>query len=145
MTIVGVNIVKISAEKNINSTADKVGINNNITVKEVAEKDFSLGNAKQKGLRFRFEFNCKYTPDIGGIDLEGDVLFLGNEEQAKNITKEWKEKKRLPADMMEPVLNSALNKCNIEALKISQDINLPSPIPMPRIEHGKAAPKASAK
>jgi hypothetical protein len=145
MTVVGVHIRKITAEKNIKSGADKVGINNNISVKDITERDFSMGNTKQKGLRFSFVFKCKYTPDVGNIDLEGDVLYLGEEEVAKRITKEWKDKKKVAGEIMEPVLNSALNKCNIEALKISQDINLPSPIPMPRLERSKQQSKAKAK
>ena len=138
MTVVGVHIRKITAEKNIESEASKVGINNNITVKDVKERDFLFGTAKQKGLRFVFAFTCQYTPDVGTIDMEGDVLYLGEEEQAKKLLKEWSDKKQLPGEVMESVLNSALNKCNIEAIKVSQDINLPSPIPLPRIQRKEA-------
>jgi hypothetical protein len=137
MTVVGVHIRKITAEKNVKTGAQKVGINNNISVRNVSEHDFMLGSAKQKGLRFSFVFNCKYTPDVGGIDLEGDVLFISDEKKAKEITKKWSETKKLPNDIMEPILNSALNKCNIQAVKLSQDISLPSPIPLPRIERRK--------
>ena len=80
MTIVGVHLTKVTAARNVKSAAEKVGINNNISVKEVATHDFNLGKATQQGLKFSFMFNCTYTPDLGTIDLEGDVLFLGDDE-----------------------------------------------------------------
>lgn len=144
MAILGVHITKINAEKKAGVSAGRVGVNNNIAIKGVEERDFSLGQAKQKGLRLMFGFNCAYSPDLGSINLEGDVLFIGDVEKVKQIKKEWDDKKKLADELMEPVMNAALTKCNIEALKISQDINLPSPIPMPKVER-KARPPAKAK
>ena len=40
-------------------------------------------------------------------------------------------------EVMEQVINTALNKSNVEALILSRDINLPPPIPLPKIK-GKA-------
>ena len=150
MTIVGVHITKLNAERNMKSVSQKVGINNNITIKEVAEHDFMLGSSKQQGLRFSFVFNCNYTPDIGSIDVEGDVLVLEDEEETKKVLHEWKTNKRVHGDYAENILNSALMRSNIQAIKISQDLNLPSPVPLPRIEKkdaatAKAQPKATAK
>ena len=147
MTIVGVHITKVNAERNMKSTAQKVGINNNISVKEVHEHDFNLGDTSQKGVRFSFIFNCKYTPDIGTIDLEGDVLFLGSEDETKKILDDWKQHKRVHGEYVENILNSALMRSNIQAIKLSQDMGLPSPVPLPRVEKAaqKAQPKAVAK
>ena len=48
MTIVGVHITKVNAERNMKSVAQKVGINNNISVKEVSEMvEIALKNAKK--------------------------------------------------------------------------------------------------
>lgn len=134
MAVIGVHITKINAEKKTVNGVNKVGINNNISVKHVDEKDFSLGSTKQKGLKFVFEFMCKYNPDLGGINLEGDVLWLSEADKIKQIKGEWEEKKQLPSDVMESVLNAALSRCNIEALKLSQDLGLPVPIPLPRLQ-----------
>lgn len=145
MVIIGVHITKIAAEKKPVSNVTRVGINNNVAVTNVEEKDLALGQqAKQGGLRFAFEFTCTYSPDVGTIHLEGDVLYLIALETAKNIKKEWDEKKKLSPELIEPVLNAALTKCNIEALKISQDINLPSPIPLPKVEKKTVAQKPAA-
>ena len=134
MAIAGVHLTSIDVKKKTVGAKGKININNNIMIKDIQERDFSLGNTKQKGLKFIFGFNCKYTPDIGQINLGGDVLFIDAGEKVQEIKKAWENKKKLPAEIMEQVLNAALNKCNIEALKLSQDVNLPSPIPLPKVE-----------
>ena len=145
MTIVGVHITKVNAERNMKSSAQKVGINNNITIKDVSEHDFMLGSAKQQVLKYTFVFNCKYTPDVGSIDVEGDVMVLADIEETKKVLQEWKSNKRVHSDQTEEILNSALMRSNIQAIKVSQDLNLPSPVPLPRIEKKEAAQKAQAK
>ena len=148
MTIVGVHLTKMTAARNVKSAAQKVGINNNISIKEVSPHDFSLGKATQQGLKFSFTFNCTYTPDLGAIDLEGDVLFLGEDEETERVKKEWADSKKLPTDFAEPILNAALMRCNIQAIKLSTDMGLPSPVPLPRIEKKTVKtepPKAKAK
>ncbi|HLC75300.1 MAG TPA: hypothetical protein VJH88_05615 [Candidatus Nanoarchaeia archaeon] len=148
MTIVGVHLTKITAARNVKSAAQKVGINNNISIKNVEPHDFALGKATQQGLKFSFVFNCIYTPDLGTIDFEGDVLFLGEEEETEKVKKEWEANKKLPADFAEPILNAALMRSNIQAIKLSTDMGLPSPVPLPRIEKKEVKteqPKAKAK
>jgi hypothetical protein len=140
MAVIGVHITKITAEKKNSNSVEKIGIENNISVTDVVAKDFSLGSAKQKGLRFVFGFECAYNPDLGSIKLQGDVLYIESVEKIQAIEKEWKDKKSIDRDTMQYVLNAALNKCNIEALKVSQDINLPSPIPLPKVERKEGKP-----
>ena len=145
MGVVGVHINKINAEKRSVGGVSRVGINNNVAVTHVEQKDFAFGQSKQGGLRFAFEFTCNYSPEVGSIHLEGEVLYITDEDKAKDIKKEWDEKKKLSYAMMEPILNPALTKCNIEAVKISPDIGLPVPIPLPKIERKARAPPAKAK
>ncbi|MBW2963566.1 hypothetical protein KY306_02220 [Candidatus Woesearchaeota archaeon] len=141
MAIVGINLTKINAEKK-EAKGGKVSINNNISIKNVEEKDLSLGASKQKGLRFNFLFKCEYAPEVGSINLEGSVMFLADAVKNKAIKEGWDKGKNVAPEIMESVLNSALNRCNIEAIKISQDMNLPSPVPMPRLQR-KQAKKAA--
>jgi hypothetical protein len=46
----------------------------------------------------------------------------------------WKKDKKLPKEIMPVILNTVLNKCNIQALILSEQINLPPPIPMPKLQ-----------
>ena len=41
--------------------------------------------------------------------------------------------KKIAKDIMSRVLNAVLAKCNIEALILSQEVNLPPPIPLPKV------------
>ena len=42
--------------------------------------------------------------------------------------------KKVPKDVMTAILNTVLTKCNIEALILSQKVNLPAPIPLPAVK-----------
>ncbi|MFC1801587.1 hypothetical protein ACFLZB_03930 [Nanoarchaeota archaeon] len=132
MPIVGINIAKINVEKK-ESRKGKISINNNISIKSIDEKDLALGKSKQKGLKFNFVYTCDYTPGLGKIDLEGHVMFLGEESKLSGVKKQWDKDKKISPELMGPVLNAALNKCNIAALKLSDEVGLPSPVPMPRV------------
>lgn len=132
MAIVGFNFNKISVEKK-EAAKGKITINNNITIKKVEKKDLSLGTSKQDGVKFTFEFTSRYEPKFAEIRFEGDVLFLSGAEEVKKVITEWDKNKKVPKEIMAQVMNTALSKCNIEALIISRDVNLPPPIPLPSI------------
>jgi|TARA_B100001964_G_C13729837_1_gene378334 hypothetical protein len=133
MTIVGFNFTKLEAEKK-ELVKGKININNNVSIKNVEEKKLSLANDKQKVLSFTFEFTAKYDPDIGSIKFVGDVLFMEESKKTKEILDGWNKDKKLPKDIMPHILNTVLNKCNIQALILSEQVNLPPPIPMPKLQ-----------
>ncbi len=132
MTVVGFNFQKLVAERNP-KVSGKINIKNNANIKEVEETDLALGVSKQKGVKFVFEFASKYEPGLGNITLTGDVLYLADDKKVAEIMKEWKKEKKVPKDVTEEVLNSVLSRCNIQALILSQDVNLPPPIPLPKV------------
>jgi len=133
MTVVGFNFTKLEAEKK-ELIKGKININNNVAINKVEEKDLSLGNQKQKVLKFTFEFIAKYEPDIGQIKFIGDVLFMDETKKVKEILDGWKKDKKLPKEVMPQILNTVMNKCNIQALVLSEQINLPPPIPLPKLK-----------
>jgi len=144
MAIVGVKITKIDAEKK-ESKGGKININNNVSITGIDIKDLALGTSKQKGLKFNFSFKCNYEPGVGNINFEGHIIYLTDADKVKSIKEGWDKDKKMPPEIMEPLLNSALNKCNIEAIKISQDLNLPVPVPMPRLQKAESKPKGPKK
>jgi hypothetical protein len=133
MTIVGFNFTSMNAEKK-DAIKGKVNINNNVAIKDVQEKDLALGSNKQKSLKFEFEFTSKYDPNVGNITLVGDVLFIEDGKKIKKIHDGWKKDKKLPKDITTKVLNTVLGKCNVQALILSEQINLPAPIPLPKVQ-----------
>ena len=130
MAIIGSSFTKILIEKKA-APAGEIKINNNISIKEVEEANFSLGKNKQKGLKCTFRFVTNYEPKIGSMEFEGEVLALV--ESVEEIIKNWKKDKKLPKEIMTSVMNNVLNKCNIQALILSQTVNLPPPIPLPKV------------
>jgi len=140
MTIIGFNFTKIEAEKK-ELIKGKININNNVTIKNVEEKSISLANDKQKVLSFTFEFIAKYDPNVGSIKFIGDVLFMDETKKAKEVLDGWKKDKKLPKEIMPGILNTVLNKCNIQALILSEQINLPPPIPLPKLQLAESTQK----
>lgn len=133
MTVVGVNLTKIEAERK-EAPKGKISINNNISIKELDKKDLSVGAAKQDAIRFIFEFKSKYEPKFAEIEIEGDVLFLSTAAEVKKVIDGWKKEKKIPKEVMEQIMNAALNKCNIQAIIMSQQLNLPPPVQLPKLE-----------
>ncbi len=142
MGIVKINIHKVHADRNLNAKPGQVNINNNVSLLNVEEMDFGVQG--KRGLKFTFSFVCEYEPDLGKISVEGQVLFLEEEKRVKEIKAGWDKNKRVPMDIMEQVANAALHKGNIQAIKISEEVNLPSPLPLPKIKASPVAGQASA-
>jgi hypothetical protein len=132
MTVVGFSLLKIAAERKGNGRS-KLNIGNNITITNVTESEISLGANKETALVCSFEFETKYEPAIGNIVINGEVIYLIDAKKEKEVLAKWKKDKKLEDAITMDVLNHALNKCNIEALLISRDLNLPSPVPLPKI------------
>jgi hypothetical protein len=133
MTIIGFNFkdIKVSKKEGVRG---KINIKNNVVITDIKEQDLSLGDKSQAALKFIFEFSSKYDPNLGEIILGGDLLFMESSDKTKAILDEWKKSKKIPKDIMAGILNTVLSKCNIEALILSQKVNLPPPIPLPSVK-----------
>ncbi len=131
--IVGFGFTKLSAERK-KAAKGKIDINNNVTIKNIEESDLALGKDNQNVLRFIFEFTSKYEPNIGNILFEGELLYLEEPKKSKEILSSWKKDKKIPKELMAGLLNTILTKCNVQALILSQEVNLPPPIPLPKVQ-----------
>jgi len=145
MGVIGFNILKLKAEV-FEPLSGKVNISNNISIKDVEKKKLVLGNSSQEGLRIIFEFTTKYMKDSkkdsAKIDIGGEVIFADEEKNLKTYFDQWKKEKKMPKEVMLQILNIALTKCNIESLKLSQQFNLPPPIPLPKINMDEKAARS---
>lgn len=132
MAIVKINLHKVNAERNLEAAGGQIRINNNVSIKNVEDLAFDMEG--KKGLKFTFTFNCSYEPELGKIDVEGQILYVDNATKIMEVKKSWDESKRIPVDIMEQVVNAALHKGNIQAIKISEEVSLPSPLPLPKVK-----------
>jgi len=133
MTVVGLNFNKIVVERE-GMPKGKISVTNNIQVKAVEKTDMAVGKVKQNALRFEFEFTAKYEPKIANILLTGTTTYFDAPEKIDELEKAWKKDKKLPKEIMTPVLNHILTKCNIEALLLSREVNLPPPMQLPTVQ-----------
>ena len=132
--IIGFGFTKLNAEKGENARG-KIDINNNVSIKDVLEDNLAMGKDKQQNiLKFMFEFTSKYEPNVGNILFEGELLYMEEPKIAKEILSDWKKNKKLPKELMAGLLNTILIKCNVQALILSQQVNLPPPIPLPKVQ-----------
>jgi hypothetical protein len=132
-SIVGFNFQKISIERK-KETVGKLNIVNNISVKDVLETKFSIAAASQKGLQFKFMFQSDYQENVASISLEGQLIYMTSEAEAKKVLDQWKKEKKIESKLMTVILNHILAKCNIQALMLARDVNLPPPFPLPKVK-----------
>ncbi|MBI4150047.1 hypothetical protein HY488_01445 [Candidatus Woesearchaeota archaeon] len=132
MAIVGFNFNKMHVERK-GPIKGKVNIKNNISIKAIEKTNLALGSAKQDGLRFTFEFVTNYEPKVAEIFITGEVFDLQPEKKVEEVVKEWKKDKKIDTIIMTHVLNTVLSKCNVQALLLSKDMNLPPHIPLPKV------------
>ncbi|MBU0470263.1 MAG: hypothetical protein KKA62_05885 [Nanoarchaeota archaeon] len=139
MPIIKINLHKVNAERNLNTKGGQIQINNNVSIKDI--EDMNLKVEGKKGLKFTFDFTCNYEPSLGKINVEGQILFVEESKKIDEVKKSWDKEKKIPMDVMEPIVNAALHKGNIQAIKVSEEVNLPSPLPLPKVKAGPVAEK----
>lgn len=132
-SIVGFGLNKINIERKKDGQG-KLSISNNISVKEVSDTKFAIGGTKQTGLKFNFVFESKYEPETAEMVIEGNLVYMTEEADAKKILAAWKKDKKIEPVLLEAILNYVLDKCNLEALMLARDLNLPPPFPLPKIK-----------
>ncbi len=133
MAIVGFNFTHITAVKKEVSKG-KIRISNNVAIESVEKSNFSLGQDSQDTVKFTFKFISKFDPEVGAIELIGNLIVIEAKEKVEEMLDMWKKGKRLPKEIMTEVLNVVLARCNVQALILSRDVNLPSPIPLPKVK-----------
>lgn len=131
MQILGFNFEKIKAERH-KQLEGKIEISSNIDITEISQEKLELVK-EQTPLKFIFQFTVKYKPDLAEIVFQGAVLFVTDKDKAKDILKKWKTKK-IDDEVRIPLFNFIMNKCNLKALQLEEDLTLPTHIPLPRIQ-----------
>jgi len=129
MRIIGFGIKRILGEKNIVQNV-KLSISQNINIKDVYKEKLDING--QEAIGVDFIFSIVYSENIGKVEVEGNLLIHPEKEDLKEFSKSIKEKS-IPDKFKPIVLNFIMSKCNIKALSIEDEINLPYHVPMPRL------------
>jgi len=130
MPVIGMNIKSIDAKKYEEVTSG-IKVNSNTNLKEVKEHD--LKALSKKALSIEFEFITRYLSErekkVAEILISGDVILV--DDKYKKILEDWKKDKKLPEDINIQVINVIFNKCSKKSIMLSDDLQLPSPVPLP--------------
>jgi len=129
MKIIGFNLTSIHVDRK-DIIDQNVQITQNVDIKELSEEDVPIAN--RAALKLSFNLVVKYSEDLAKLEMGGNILILPEEDEEKKIKESWKDKK-IPEDMKVPLFNFIMNKCNVKALHIEDEMNMPLHIPMPRL------------
>lgn len=129
MRIIGFNLTKILVEK-IEKIEEDVQVTQNIDIKNILEEDIKI--SKNTIIKLVFGLKIDYSKNYGKIDFEGNILILPEGDDINKLLESWKSKK-IPENMRIPIFNFIMNKCNIKALYLEDEIGLPLHIPLPKV------------
>jgi len=129
MRIIGFNLSKIAVERQ-EKLEGKLEIKQNINVDNIKTQKVDI--SKDEVLKIEFTFSVDYNPKFAKLEFKGHVLAMPEKDEAKQIIKEWKDKK-IPEGIKIGLFNFIMSKCNIKALALEDEMGLPTHVPMPRI------------
>ena len=142
MSIIGFNFEKISVERK-KVPQGEIKISNNVRLTDVREEKINVGDA-HKALKVGFEYKLDYG-DTGNLMLTGNVIYLDDKKKQDSIVEAWTAKKPLDNKFSLSITNTVLAKCNIKAIELCSEVNLPTHIAMPVAKpKGAKTPKESS-
>jgi hypothetical protein len=130
--IIGLNFNKVLVEKEFIKGKQKVSkIGSKADLTSIEEEKVEVPN--KKAFRVSFSFSVSYDPNLAKVLIEGSLLYLDDPKKVSDFLDAWK-KKELPEEIRVELMNYILAKCNIQALSLEDDFNLPPHLPMPKIQ-----------
>ena len=133
MKIIGFNLTKILVEKEESQKAN-VSINQNINIKDISKEKISITD--EEVIKIQFNLVIEYSDKFAKIEFEGSIIILPEKDELKQFLNSWKDKK-IATEIRVPLFNFIMNKCNVKALYLEDEMSLPYHIPMPRINMDK--------
>ncbi len=141
MAIVGFSFLKFDSERKAPAVGGNIEINHNVSIKKVTKTHLSVGGNKSDVLKVEFNFNVNYSNNIGKIEIVGDIIYADTAEIIAETAKGWDVDKKLNSMVHEEVVKFVYTKAIIKALELSDALNLPSPIPMPKVNFSEKKKK----
>ena len=125
-------IKSVSAENfwEVGKPIPNVQIATNLNVVGINKKDDNM-------LEVPFVFTINYNPAVAQMSFKGIGHVTGEPDELKKIVKDHKDKKAPPP----VILQSISNLVFLESIIICRTLNIPPPIPLPKIPTGNAQKK----
>lgn len=132
MRLVGFNFTKINIEKFSDKT-ESLNIDAKINVSEINSTKMEFFKINEELLTIKFTYLVDYTPDFAKIELKGNILLAIEAKMAKDILRQWKDKK-ISEEFRIVLFNLILKKSNVKALELEDEMNLPFHVPLPSLK-----------
>jgi hypothetical protein len=129
MKIVGFILNKVLIERK-NPVKGKLEIKAGLNIANIKQEENSLSD--KASLRFEFVYTVDYAPDVAKLEIDGAIITLDEKDESKELLKSWKDKK-IPDSLRLPLFNFIMEKCNVKAIQLEDEIGLPIHIPMPKL------------
>jgi hypothetical protein len=136
MPILGLTLKSMSATR-LGVPSGEIKINSTPKVSDI--KEITVATLNKKALSVTFEFVTKYEPDIAEMRIDGEIIYLG--ENNASILKQWKSKKTIPEEVSVEILNHLFRRCLIKMANFADDLQLPPPIQIPRVRVKEKIPE----
>jgi len=132
MAIIGFSLTKILLERK-ETPIRKIEVKSKLQLPSMEKQEVKLVEGRDT-LKFNFEYDIEYSPELASISFKGFVLFASDPKHTEEIMKEWKKSKKINKEMQTQIYNFIFNKCNIKALQFEEDFNLPPHLQLPQIK-----------
>jgi hypothetical protein len=129
MPVIGLSFSSIQAKKEGGAIQQEVKVNSTPMIQNV--KEVTVPTLTKKALSIQFEFLTRYDPGFATISIEGSIMYLADKN--KPILDEFEKNKRLPEKTSLEILNYLFRHCLLKASILADDLQLPPPMPMPKI------------
>ena len=133
MGVIGFSFSKFDCERKSSKITGGIEIKHNISVKSVEKTTLNVGGNQNEVLRVIFAFDVLYGSKLGKISVEGDVIYADTKEIVADTVEQWDKNKKLNTTVSEVVFKFIYNKTTVKVLDLADSLNLPSPIPLPKI------------
>jgi len=132
MPLVGIYFTRALAERRREFVYERIkswNVNNNLSIVSISKEEVPLHG---EVLSINFVFRCIYDPPVGHLEIDGTALY--SHEIVKEISKSGKEMISpgdIPKEIMSEVMGSVLSVSLVKATILSDQVNIPPPIPLP--------------
>jgi len=128
MPIIGVNFISITASNSRKPVKGRITVSSKPEIKSVEQREVTSPKLENV-LAIGFSFTTTYEPDVGKIEIDGELLY--QHPDAKELEKKWKKEKKLPPEVTVELLNFVLRRCLLKAAILADDLQLPPPLNFP--------------
>ncbi len=128
--IVGFSITSLEAGKNGGGQGD-LNINYSSSIEDIQEAEVEA--IEDDVARVSFEMDVTYVQDdedVASMSFEGNLLWQGD---AADLVSSWDEDGEIEEGVAAAITNHVYRKCLSQAVGMSDALDLPSPVPMPKV------------